>query len=48
MTTKLIRLNDQAETVRLLGEQDARLRELSATSASKSSCDRTPQAAACR
>ncbi len=28
MTTKLIRLNDQAETVRLLGEQDARLREL--------------------
>jgi len=28
MTTKLIRLNDQNETVRLLGEQDARLREL--------------------
>jgi phosphate starvation-inducible PhoH-like protein len=28
MTTKLIRLNDQAETMRLLGEQDARLREL--------------------
>ena len=28
MTTKQIRLNDQAETVRLLGEQDARLREL--------------------
>jgi phosphate starvation-inducible PhoH-like protein len=28
MTTKLIRLNDQAETVRLLGEQDTRLREL--------------------
>ncbi len=28
MTSKLIRLNGQAETVRLLGEQDARLREL--------------------
>ena len=28
MTTKLIRLNDQAETIRLLGEQDARLRDL--------------------
>ncbi|MBI3289368.1 MAG: PhoH family protein [Elusimicrobia bacterium] len=28
MTTKQIRLQDQAETVRLLGEQDARLREL--------------------
>jgi len=28
MTTKLIKLNDQAETVRLLGEQDSRLREL--------------------
>ena len=28
MTTKLIALHDQAETVRLLGEQDARLREL--------------------
>ena len=28
MTTKLIHLNDQAETIRLLGEQDARLREL--------------------
>ena len=27
MTTKLIRLNNQAETMRLLGEQDARLRD---------------------
>jgi phosphate starvation-inducible protein PhoH and related proteins len=28
MTAKIIRLNDQAEAVRLLGEQDSRLREL--------------------
>jgi phosphate starvation-inducible PhoH-like protein len=28
MTSKQIKLNDQAETVRLLGQQDARLREL--------------------